>query len=50
MVRDTARCHFEGDSEWMVRSILMREPELELGIEVLVDSVTCNGLGDGNLL
>ena len=49
MVRDTARCHFEGDSEWMVRSILMREPELELGIEVLVDSVTCNGLGDGEL-
>ena len=49
MLRDTARCHYEGDSEWMVRSIRMEEPEFELGFEVLVDSVSCKGLSDGKV-
>jgi hypothetical protein len=49
MLRDTAHCYYEGDSEWMVRSIRMEEPEFELGFEVLVDSVSCNGLSDGKV-
>lgn len=49
MLRDTARCRYEGDSEWMVRPIRMEEPEFELNFDVLIDSVTCNGLDDGKL-
>lgn len=49
MLRDTARCQYEGNSEWMIRPIRMEEPEFELGFEVLVDSVSCKGLADGKV-
>lgn len=49
MVKDTASCRYEEDSEWMARHINIEEPEFELGFDEQIVPVTCNGLSDGRI-
>ncbi|TAJ12604.1 hypothetical protein DMA11_11960 [Marinilabiliaceae bacterium JC017] len=50
LVRDTARCPYEQEAEWMVRHITMAQPEEPLTFAIKENrAVSCHDLSDGSI-